>query len=175
MEEIWKDITGYEGLYQISNLGNVVSLNFNRENKRKQLKKLTRTGYYYVCLSKNNVKKNKNLHRIIAEHFIPNPENKPQINHKNGIKKDNRIENLEWVTSKENMVHAWKNNLNYVSKKSIETAKKQCKKNFSKTTLDTETGIFYDSFYDACYYLNLNYQNTTQKYYRNTFKRLKYV
>jgi hypothetical protein len=120
MNEVWKDIKGYEGLYQISNLGNVRSLGFSicsRHNKithreGKILKPILKsTGYYAFNLCGKNGRKMHDMHRLIATHFIPNPENKREINHINCIKTDNSLSNLEWVTRKENATHAYKNNL----------------------------------------------------------------
>ena len=100
-EEVWKDVVGYEGDYIVSNLGNVMSLNYGGVKEKKVLikRQLFTNGYYYVNLKCKHVP----LHRIIAMAFIPNPLNKPQIDHINTIKTDNRIENLRWVTLKENM------------------------------------------------------------------------
>ena len=107
-----KDIEGFEGLYQITNHGRVWSIHckrflaFYREHK----------GYMTVSLSKNNKKHYVSLHRLIAKAFIPNLENKPQVNHINGIKLDNRISNLEWCTARENIQHACNTGLNKVFK-----------------------------------------------------------
>lgn len=103
MIEEWKDIKGYEGLYQISNYGNVKSLNYNNTKKGKILKTfIMRTGYIGIGLNKNNKRKPFKIHRLVAEAFIPNPENLPVVNHKNEKKNDNRVENLEWCTYKYN-------------------------------------------------------------------------
>ena len=106
--EIWKDIKGYEGSYQISNLGRVKSL--VRLHVKKEVI-LTNTcdsnGYKMTTLTVNGFELKTSIHRLIAIAFIGNPHNKPQVNHINGIKTDNRIENLEWATSKENINHAW--------------------------------------------------------------------
>lgn len=125
MKEIWKDIKGYEGYYQISNLGRLKSVirivehkPYNltiRERIRKQ--KIDTKGYYFVILSKNGITKHLKVHQLVANAFISNPLKKKEVNHINGIKTDNRITNLEWVTHKENMQHAVKNNL--ISKESI--------------------------------------------------------
>lgn len=116
MEE-WKDIIGMEGKYQISTLCRMKSLERTvRFGKTWKVIKericspcLNSSGYYVICLGKY---KRQYLHRLVALAFIPNPEKKPQINHINGIKTDNRIENLEWVTVKENNVHAFRIGLN---------------------------------------------------------------
>ena len=97
--EVWKDIAGYEGLYQISNLGRVKSLRNNKMRKEKILKvKKNTTGYLYLSLYKNNVGKNYLLHRLVGEAFIENPNNYPCINHKDENKENNNINNLEWCT-----------------------------------------------------------------------------
>lgn len=101
MEETWKDIKNYQGIYQISSFGKI------KNNKGKILKQFkNHKGYLVIQLSKNGDSKNYIVHRLVAKEFIPNPENKPQINHKNCNKEDNRIDNLEWCTNTENKAHA---------------------------------------------------------------------
>lgn len=112
MQEIWRDIKNYEGLYQISSLGNVKSLRNN-----KILKPGIRNEYYIVSLCKGGKQKSKTIHRLVAKTFIPNPKNKEQVNHIDGNKLNNRIENLEWCTNQENIIHSWKNGLSKVTQK----------------------------------------------------------
>lgn len=127
MEEIWKDIKGYEGLYQISTNGRVKSLlkvtkfgNRLKVNGEMILKPaLGKRGYYVVSLNHNGKSKTFTIHRLIAEAFIPNPLNKKFIDHINTIKTDNRIENLRWVTNKENS-----NNILTLKHSSESTSKK---------------------------------------------------
>lgn len=117
MEELWKDIKGYENFYQVSNLGRIKSLTgFNRGGYYKRDKILnqyiTTTGYKRVDLTSNKKTKMYKVHRLIAQAFIPNSQHKKQINHINGNKLDNRIENLEWCTARENIIHAYDTGLN---------------------------------------------------------------
>lgn len=100
MREIWKDVVGYEGYYQISNLGNVM-------RNKKQLKKIVdKNGYVFVRLYKNGKQKHFSVHRLVAVAFIPNPQNLPEVNHIDANKENNFVNNLEWCTHTENMVHA---------------------------------------------------------------------
>lgn len=102
MEEIWRDIEGFEGLYQVSNFGGVMRIGLpNGENKKRLLRK-DKDGYLVVLLNKNGRRFMKKVHRLVAEAFIPNPYNKPCIDHINTIKDDNRVSNLRWCTIKEN-------------------------------------------------------------------------
>lgn len=118
-EEIWKDIVGWEGLYQVSNLGRIKSLSrvvkvvgHNHSEARiseKILKSVIRKlGYEMVTICKVNIHKHKQVHRVVAEVFIPNPDNKPNINHIDCNPLNNKVENLEWCTQKENREHAKK-------------------------------------------------------------------
>ena len=105
MEEIWKPVVLYEWLYEVSNLWNIKSLLFKKEIILKQYK--NKHWYMNVHLCSNKNRTEFKVHRLVAQAFILNTENKPQVNHINGIKTDNRVENLEWYTRSENMKHAW--------------------------------------------------------------------
>lgn len=124
MKEIWKDIEGFEGYYQVSNLGRVRSLdreiifNNGKSDTAKTKAKgrvLTITkqtqGYSQIGLCKNGTQKSYRLNRLVAKAFIPNPDNKLYVNHIDGNKDNNRADNLEWVTNSENIMHAYKNGL----------------------------------------------------------------
>ena len=105
-EEIWRPVVGYEGLYEVSNTGRVRSLDrYVRRNyfkKGRILKLNDRRGYLFVELCLNNKTKNFSVHRLVAQAFIPNPDNLPQVNHIDEDKLNNRVENLEWCDSKYN-------------------------------------------------------------------------
>ena len=111
MEE-WRAIDGYEGLFEVSNLGNVRSIDKHDRNGRfwegKTLSKnVVSSGYLRVVLCANNNSKHVYVHRLVADAFIPNPDSKPQVNHKDGNKQNNIVETLEWVTHGENIKHSF--------------------------------------------------------------------
>lgn len=113
----WKEVKGYEGRYIISNYGEVISLPRYKNNKSKlqyvEPKEILQyvnknNGYIYVMLCKNGKQKNIRLHRLVAEAFIPNSENLLQINHIDGNKQNNKVNNLEWCNQSQNEIHAYK-------------------------------------------------------------------
>lgn len=105
MKEIWKDIKGYEGLYQISNFGNLISIKHNRIKKI-----ITQKNQRYLRnnLWKNGKYKSFSIHRLVAEAFLPNPNNFPVVNHKDGNKLNNNVNNLEWCTQSHNVKESYK-------------------------------------------------------------------
>lgn len=132
MKEIWRDIEGYEGLYQVSSLGRVKSFNYRHTCKESILKAgVTSNGYLFVCLYKDGKSKTHRIHRLVATAFIPNPDNLPEVNHKDEDKTNNACYNLEFCSRQYNM--------NYGTCK-IRGAEKQ-----SKQVLCIETGKIYPS------------------------------
>ena len=128
MEEIWRNVQDYEGLYQISNLGRIKRLaywhnvgikNIKKIYKQERILKQSRdsSGYKQVCLTKNSKKKSYSIHKMMAIAFIPNLENKEQVNHKDGNKINNIIDNLEWCTYHENLRHAMNHDLRAIGEK----------------------------------------------------------
>lgn len=103
MQEVWLPVVGFEEYYLISNTGKIFSIRSQRE----LIVKPKHTGYMDIELNINGKVYYKRIHRLVAEAFIPNPENKPYINHKDGNKLNNNVTNLEWCTNSENMIHAF--------------------------------------------------------------------
>lgn len=115
--EVWKNIVGYEGVYEISNLGRIKSLpkikgRYMQKHSHLLSPKIHRDGYLCVTLQLDKIKKHIQLQRLVALNFISNQKNLPQVNHKDGNKHNNFVDNLEWCTCKENINHAWDTGLN---------------------------------------------------------------
>lgn len=162
-KEIWKDIVGYEGLYQVSNFGRIKS-----NYKSIILQPGLCRGYLIVNLYKNKKSLSQKVHRLVAQAFIPNPENKPTVNHIDGNKQNNYVSNLEWATVKEQNVHANKTglmdnakkirakNMRNITIKYLQKRSEKLKKPVNQYDLN---GIFikrYSSAFEACKINNFN-------------------
>ena len=148
--EEWRDVVGYEGLYKVSSHGRIKSYHERYKKPRILKTSMTTTGYRKVELAKNKKKKSLKVHRIVAEAFILNEENKPYVNHLDSNPLNNNVNNLEWCTQKENMIHsaifgnhksfAWKNKeqviSEYVSGKSITYLAKKYGRTNCNTIID---------------------------------------
>jgi hypothetical protein len=142
LKEVWKKIKGYDN-YEISNLGRVKSLNFKRTKKEVILKNTNHSaGYLAVSLSKNGKLTPFLIHRIVASEFLDNNLDLSDVNHINGIKTDNKLNNLEWVNHSDNLKHAFKTGLH--------------KETSNKIALNTQTGIFYTSMSEAAKSINIS-------------------
>jgi|SRR6185369_903039 len=164
MIEEWKDIDGYNGSYQVSNLGRVKSVGRYTDTKafgggvykihEKILKSdIINGGYLRITLCLNNKTKRFIVHRLVAISFIPNPSNLPHVNHKNGVKTDNYVSNLEWCTPSQNEKHSHR----FLGKTSPE----------AKMVLDLQTGIYYDSIAQAAIAKNIKV-HTLQRVVKKT-------
>ena len=176
--EIFKDINKFENKYQISNTGKVRNKKTGLYLKPKYNKK----GYQYINLSINKYKSVKwYIHRLVGFHFIPNPENKPQINHKDGNPSNNNVENLEWCTNEENQRHAVLNNLHFqgenhksskFTNESILLLPKLVKIGFNPTYINKLTGVAIqnlDKIFKGKTWRQLNLFPTPPKFKRGPF------
>ena len=144
MNEVWRDIAEYQGKYQVSNLGQVRTLNYRNTGKEHILStSLSREGYVYTNLLKEGKLKKRSIHSLVAQAFIPNTENKPYVDHINTDRTDNRAENLRWVTPKENS----KNPI------TVELRKKVMKGPRKRVICD---GVIYDSLSQCARRYNTN-------------------
>lgn len=150
----WRPIKGYPD-YSISNFGDICSEKFNKEKILKQTK--GNHGYYFVTLSKNKILKVLLVHRLVAENFIENKYKKPQVNHIDGNKLNNKVTNLEWVTAKQNNQHAWDTGLRENARKSIKIMIESIKKPIYSSKLDLK----FDSCTEAATYIQENYFKNT--------------
>jgi len=186
--EIWKDIKGYEGTYQVSNKGRVRSVDRAVLNKNYQVNYVKgkmlanifdKDGYKQVSLYKKGTQKEFKIHRLVALTFIEKIDGKDCVNHKNCIKTDNNANNLEWCTTQENTEHAKANGL-YMKAAAVRKYNKEQKGkdlSFEKIILDTQTGIFYDTVKDAsdskC--IKFSYLKKALLGYSNNRTSLRYV
>jgi hypothetical protein len=167
--ENWKKIVGYEGLYEVSDLGNVRSLDkvvpkwdgFRLLKGRVLKKKLTQFGYHSVALTKNGKPKHYFVHRLVATCFIDNPDTKTktQVNHIDGNKTNNAVDNLEWVSASENIKHAFKTGLKSVQQSQIDTIRtlgKNSNKKVLQMDLDGNVVKEWNSMTDASKTLKIN-------------------
>lgn len=169
-QEEWKAVAECNGEYYVSNWGRVKSFKFGKERILKP--SLIGNGYQAVNISQKKTKpKMHTMHKLVALAFIQNPDNKPQINHKDGNKLNNHIDNLEWSTHKENIQHGWDTGLFDDKRKKISAAAILHK---SKAVIDLITGTKYQSLSDACRINNLCYSTEATRI-RMSFKTIRFI
>jgi hypothetical protein len=170
--EIWVKVNGI-GNYEISNLGRFRNASSGLILKPQKL----RLGYMQVNASHNYERQHYLLHRLIAIAFIENPQNKPFVNHINGVKHDNRIENLEWVTASENIQHSHKMGLSYNSQKQRKSASLVGRINGIKScgikVIDPSTGITYHSKNEMAKTIEVDYSTINRRIKNGTYKLYK--
>ena len=156
--KIWKSVENYKNSYEVSTDGDV-----RRIGNEKMLTPRKHTnGYLRVSLCEGGTVKDFYIHRLVAAAFIENNLNKTDVNHIDGNKQNNMLQNLEWLTRSENQIHAFKTGLNKIS----DHHKKANAVFNSKQVLDLQTGIYYDSLKEACEFSNKKYANVLNSNYR---------
>lgn len=149
--EIWKDIEWYEWLYQVSNIGNIKSLNYASRWYERILKGIKNNHWYiHISLYREWKSKSVSIHRTVLYAFLPNPENKLEVNHINWIKTDNKLENLEWCTRKENALHSYRVLWYKMTDKAIENAITNWKKNWKQIMQLTKEWILCKIHLSCC-------------------------
>ena len=165
-----KQIPNYEGVYEIDEVGNIYSLprKGTAFYKRKISTKINKYGYEQCSLMKNGEMKTFLVHRLVAMAFIENEDNLPQVNHKNGNKSDNRVENLEWCTISQNTKHAFDNNLGGFKKTVLNNLSKMNENSYRKVVL-TKVGetVEFNSTREASIFLNTDKDNITRAFREN--------
>lgn len=163
MQEIWLDIEGYQHKYQVSNTGKVKALNYRRTGKEQIIAFKENKGYLEVALWKNGKRKIFLVHRLVAQTFIPNPENLPQVNHKDENKTNNIVANLEWMTSKENINYGTRN---------IRVGNKLLLSNngSARKVINLNTMKIFDTMLEASIFYNINNKSDISKCCKNKLK-----
>lgn len=166
MEEIWVDIHGYEGLYQVSNTGKIKALPkyyktgeyYGLRFQGEKILKPYSTGRYLVVELNNGKPKAVKVHRVVAEHFVGNNENKPEVNHIDGNRLNNRADNLEWCTRSENQSHAYRSGLQKI--------KTGGELSWTRRVINTNTNFVYERMTDAAKDFNISHA-TLSRYLNN--------
>lgn len=167
-KEIWKSVKGFEAIYSVSSHGRLKS--FKQLKKGRILSLINKTGWYlsYVLQYKNK-RKSVKIHRLVAEHFLPNPDNKLEVNHKDCNKQNNHVDNLEWVTRKENHKHAMKNKPSMI--KGINKYNRFIRpKRIAQFTLKGEFINFFYNSSDASFYTGVCARNILQVANKTEYK-----
>ena len=174
MKEQWKDIKGYEGKYQISNLGRVKSLDYHRSGKEKEIiPVLKKTGYYQVNLYLNGRYKTKRIHRLVAEAFVDNENNCSIVNHIDGDKTNNCASNLEWTTVQYNTWHA--THIIKTNVSSLYLATEASKKPCSIINTETNDVLHFGSRKEAEDYFGCEFRSIVGSRQKKIYKHLKLV
>lgn len=147
--EQWKPIKGTNGKYEVSSAGNVRSLNYGGHGQIKEVQQWNNNGYKRITIRISGRKKNLLVHRVVAEAFVPNPENKAEVNHKDGNKHNNSEDNLEWSTRKENLDHADKTGLREGSIEALLASNRSLQKPIIATSVKTGEEIKFVSIQAA--------------------------
>lgn len=158
-QEEWRAVADSNGIYYVSDHGRVKSYKCGNERIMKPY--TTATGYLRIGIWVNDKQKMHKIHRLVANAFIENIDNKPEVNHKDTIKTNNHIDNLEWVTRKENIQHAWQNGLCEFTRKSLLESR-------SKPVIDNISGKHYKSLIFACDDIGENYSTHATRIRRNS-------